>query len=97
MATWAARAADPNVDNGSYVRILRWTFTRDGETVHCELGLAPDDSAYQLRIDPPWKPAGIVERFDDAMSAFQRHAMIERQLLEEGWTLESFDSLRVAR
>ena len=98
MARCAASAAASNTDAGGYVRILRWTFTRGSESVRCELGLAADDSAYELRIDPPWKPSGVgVECFDDAMSAFQRHAMIERLLLDEGWTLESFDSLKLAR
>jgi hypothetical protein len=66
--------------------------------VSCELGLTGDDTAYQLRIDPPWNPAGVtVEIFDDAMSAFQRHAMIERLLIEGGWSLESFESDRIER
>ncbi len=56
------------------IRILRWTFRRDGETLDCELGLT-----------------------GDAMSAFQRHAMIERVLIHDGWWLESFESRRIER
>ena len=98
MGTGATSAAAPKTVADSYVRILRWTFTRDAETLRCELGLSADNSAYQLRIDPPWNRAGVaVECFDDAMSAFQRHGMIERLLLNEGWTLESFDSLKIPR
>lgn len=64
----------------------------------CELGLTGDDSAYQLRIDPPWNPTGATtELFDDALSAFQRHAMIERILVKEGWSLDSFESERLER
>jgi len=91
----------PNAPAGTadrYSRVLRWTFTRDKESLVCELGLTGDDSAYQLRIDPPWNSTGIsAECYDDAMSAFQRQGMIERLLLAEGWTLESFESTRVER
>jgi hypothetical protein len=79
-------------------RVLRWTFRRDEDAVVCELGLNSDDSAYELRINPPWSPAAAtVEQFDDAMSAFQRHAAIERMLVSEGWLLEGFESERVDR
>jgi hypothetical protein len=81
-----------------YVRILRWRFKRNSEIISCELGLTGDDTAYQLTIDPPWNPTGVtVELFDDAMSAFQRHAMIERLLIDDGWSLESFESQRIER
>jgi hypothetical protein len=79
------------------VRVLRWTFQRDdGETVICELALTGEDSEYELRVPAQWSPTGAsVERFDDALTAFQRHAMIERLLLDEGWVLQGFDSERV--
>ena len=83
----AATSSDPEV------RVLRWTFRRDDDAIVCELGLNSDHSAYELRINPPWNPAGwTVEQFDDAMSAFQRHAAIERVLVSEGWLLEGFES-----
>ena len=37
----------------------------------------------------------IIERFDDALTAFQRHAMIERMLLDAGWQLDGFESEKV--
>lgn len=81
-----------------YVRILKWTFRRDSETVVCELGLTSDDSGYELRINPPANPAGAgTELFNDAMAAFQRHAMIERILVRHGWSLDTFESNTVAR
>jgi hypothetical protein len=77
----------------SAVRILRWTFRRDEDTVVCELGLNRDNSAYELRVDPPWNPTGVSnELFDDAVSAFHRHAALERILVTEGWRLEAFES-----
>jgi hypothetical protein len=78
------------------VRVLRWTFQRGDESVVCELGLTGDDTEYELRVPPAWNPTGAsVERFDDALTAFQRHAMIERVLLDEGWHLHAFESERV--
>ena len=80
------------------VRVLRWTFRRDADTVVCELGLNTDDSAYELRLNPPSNPSGVMtELFDDAMSAFQRHAAIERILIDDGWMLEGFESERIVR
>src|SRR5262245_43672910 len=104
MATCAssARASNSSPDvtlaTNRHIRVLRWTFSRDRETILCELSLTRDDSAYQLRIDPPWNTTGIsVECFDDAMAALHRHATIERQLVNDGWTLESFESARIER
>ena len=75
-------------------RTLRWTFQRDREAIVCELGLNTDDSAYQLRLGQRRnaRPA-TTETFDAAMEAFQRQAAIERELIEEGWTLENFESV----
>jgi hypothetical protein len=80
-----------------HIRVLRWTFRRDGEeSVVCELALTGEDREYELRAPAEWNPTGMsVERFDDALTAFQRHAMIERQLLDLGWTLDAFESERV--
>jgi hypothetical protein len=77
---------------------MRWIFRREDETIVCELGLSRDESAYELRVAPPWNVLGTTtELFDDAMSAFQRHGAIERTLVGEGWSLESFKSERVQR
>src|SRR5581483_4047720 len=93
-----ATSSMPLPRTNSPARVMRWTFRRDHETVVCELGLNNDDSAYELRIDPPWNPTGLTtEVFDDAVSAFQRHGAVERILIDEGWSLERFDSGRVPR
>jgi hypothetical protein len=58
-----------------------------------ELALTGEDREYELRAPAEWNPTGLqVERFDDAMTAFQRHAMIERQLRDLGWSLDEFQS-----
>lgn len=81
-------------DHYRHVRVLRWTFCRDGdESVVCELALTGEDREYELRAPAAWNPTGVpVERFDDALTAFQRHAMIEQQLLDNGWLLDAFES-----
>ena len=81
-----------------HVRVLRWTFRRDDEDekVVCELALTGEDREYELRVPAEWNPTHrAIERFDDALAAFQRHAMIERTLLDEGWVLGAFDSEQV--
>jgi len=98
MAFCATDATSAIVPTDTTLRVMRWTFRRDEETVVCELGLNGDDSAYELRIHPAWNPVGAAtESFDDAMSAFQRHAAIERILVQDGWSLERFESDRVPR
>ena len=71
--------------------------SRDAPTgLVCELALTGEDREYELRVSAVWNPTGkSVERFDDALTAFQRHAMIERVLLDEGWFLHTFESERV--
>jgi hypothetical protein len=84
--------------NYRHVRVLRWTFRREDEdeAVVCELGLTGEDREYELRIPAEWNPTHrAIERFDDALTAFQRHAMIERTLLDAGWVLHGFESERV--
>ena len=80
-----------------HIRVLRWTFRRDAdEAVICELALTGHDREYELRAPAEWNPTGrSIERFDDALTAFQRHAMIERLLLDEGWYLHAFESERI--
>lgn len=91
-------SAAPAVTPDHTVRVMRWTFRRDDESLVCRLGLNRDDSAYELRIDPPSNPIGTsLELFDDAVSAFQRHASIERHLIEDGWSLDAFESIHAAR
>jgi len=99
--TFCATAATltlTHTDTDNCVRVMRWTFRREDETIVCELGLSSDDSAYELRVAPPWNPLGTTtELFDDATSAFQRHGAIERALVGDGWSLEGFKSERVRR
>jgi hypothetical protein len=90
----AARALS---ETAREVRVLRWTFRRDAESVVCELGLNDDDSAYELRVQWSHEPSQSSEQFANATSAFSRHAAIERRLVDDGWLLEGFESERLAR
>jgi len=103
-----AHATVPAPDNGytapidrsrrnyRHVRVLRWRFRREDEAVACELSLTGEDREYELRVPAEWNPTHReIERFDDALTAFQRHAMIERTLLDAGWVLDGFESERV--
>jgi hypothetical protein len=76
------------------MRVLRWNFRHHGESpVICELCLTGQDRDYELRVPSEWSPIGrSIERFDDALTAFQRHAMIERLLFDAGWVLAGFES-----
>src|SRR6185295_18179230 len=90
-----APPVDRSRRNYRHIRVLRWTFRRDDEAVVCELALTGEDREYELRAPADWNPTGAsIERFDDALTAFQRHAMIERTLLDAGWQLEGFESER---
>ena len=85
----AARIQRPLSDD---VPVLRWTYRRDGDVLHCELALTADLSAYELRMSPPRLFIGPnAELFDDAISAFQRQAGIERTLVDDGWHLDRFE------
>jgi len=90
-------ATDRSRRSYRHIRVLRWTFRRSREeTVVCELALTGDDREYELRAPAEWNPTGrSVERFDDALTAFQRHAMIEYRLLDAGWELDTFESEKV--
>jgi hypothetical protein len=82
--------------NYRHIRVLRWIFRRDEDAVICELALTGEDREYELRAPADWNPTGMsVERFDDALTAFQRHSMIERLLLDAGWQLDDFESEKV--
>ena len=64
--------------------------------VTCPLQLTDVDAQVPRTSDPVWVSSSLtcsVELFDDAMQAFQRHAAIERVLIDEGWTLEGFESV----
>jgi hypothetical protein len=94
--TSSAPPIDRSRRNYRHIRVLRWIFRRDEDAVICELALTGEDREYEIRVPGGWNPTGMsVERFDDALTAFQRHAMIERTLFDAGWQLDGFESDKV--
>jgi hypothetical protein len=76
------------------VRVMRWVFRREEDTMMCELGLAADASGYEVMTqsagdgsipEPEW--------FKEVTRAFQRQSEIEGELIRAGWSLESYESL----
>ena len=84
-------ASFPDIDRTT--RVLQWTFRRRTEAVQWELGLSADALRYELRATPGEADAASVEVFNDAIAAFQRQAELERRLVAEGWSLESFQTV----
>ena len=92
----SAPPIDRSRRNYRHIRVLRWIFRRDEDAVICELALTGEDREYEIRVPGDWNPTGMsIERFDDALTAFQRHAMIERTLFDAGWQLDGFESDKV--
>ena len=79
------------------IRVLRWSFQRPNEHLCCELGLDRDEAVYELSIDASWASQPRTERFRDVQAALQRQASVERLLVEEGWSLERFESTTTFR
>lgn len=81
------------------VRVLRWEFSRGrADRLTCELTLADDDSCYELRtLSDTTSSRRSIERFADATAAFQRQSALEGHLIEDGWSLEAYESLVVER
>ena len=53
----------------------------------CEID-ALDDRSYDVSVVPHWNiSATVVEHFDLALSAMERHASIARRLRADGWVV----------
>jgi hypothetical protein len=67
--------------------MVRWVFRRDGRAITCEVD-AHDTQSYDVAIIPHWDPsAAVIERFNRALRALERHASIARRLRDDGWVL----------
>jgi hypothetical protein len=65
--------------------MLRWIFRRGTAALECGVEVDADRS-FALRVTPLWAPAAaVVERFDDPLSALERHAELAGYLRESGW------------
>jgi hypothetical protein len=77
----------------SPVRVLRWVFTREDEHLTCELTLASDE-CFELTTMPAYpKHTDGHEHFRNLAASFQRQCELEAALIDDGWTLESHESI----
>ena len=73
------------------MRLLRWIFQRDNQTLTCQVDRRPGAGSYTLSLIPHSNAtAEIAETFSTAWSAFRRHAMIASELRRSGWTLAAY-------
>jgi hypothetical protein len=71
--------------------MLCWMFQRQDDAVTCAVDFDARRSAYEVYVMPPRGSSGaLVERFDRATSALQRHAQIAAQLRQAGWTVAGY-------
>ncbi len=78
------------------VRMLRWVFSRAGEKLRCELSLDAGAFAYHLCVSTDDRDRTFSEQFGDVAKAFERQCQLESALLEEGWTLDSYESAQLS-
>jgi hypothetical protein len=59
----------------------------------CQLALNPQALLYEFRTWPGYERASTtVEQFIEVGSAFNRQCEYESTLIEDGWTLQSYES-----
>jgi hypothetical protein len=72
------------------MRLLRWIFQRDNQTLTCQVDQQPGAGNYTLSLVPHSDAAAEAETFSTAWSAFRRHATIASELRRSGWTLAAY-------
>ncbi len=78
------------------VPVLRWVFARRAERLQCELSLGDSHLLYEVRTRRLDESASeVIEHYLESSQAFHRQCDLERGLLEDGWSMESFEKRRV--
>src|SRR5947207_4664367 len=76
------------------VQLVCWMFQRGSDAATCEVDFDPRRSSYEVYVTPPRGSSDtLVERFDRASSALQRHAEIASMLRQSGWTVSGYGHL----
>jgi hypothetical protein len=76
------------------IRVLRWIYTRDTTRLTCELGLGEEGLVYELRTTGRDRLLPqTIERFRFVGAAFERQCEMEGHWLDDGWSLESYESV----
>ena len=67
--------------------VLLWVFRRDFEAITCGVDVSASGRC-QVRTVPQWDPSlAMIEPFEHAGDALQRHAEVASRLREIGWVL----------
>jgi len=77
-------------DRRTHPPLLRWVFQRGDEQLLCQVHVQGAHSVTLSIMSVGGIARTAVEKFDDALQAFQRHARIAVELREFGWTLASY-------
>jgi hypothetical protein len=78
------------------IPVLRWVFVRHTERLQCELSLDNSHLLYELRTRRLGVVASeVIEHYVDSSQAFHRQSDLERGLLEDGWSMETFEKRQV--
>lgn len=76
--------------------VLLWVFRRDSDAITCGVEVAPSGRC-AVRTVPHWNPSlSVVEPFDCAVEAMQRHAEVAHRLREIGWVVDHMPVQRAA-
>jgi hypothetical protein len=67
--------------------VLLWVFRRDFDAITCGVEVSASGRC-AVRTVPQWNPSlALVEPFDCAVEALQRHAELAHRLREIGWVV----------
>jgi hypothetical protein len=67
--------------------VLLWVFRREFEAITCGVEVSASGRC-AVRTVPQWDPSlAVIEPFDCAGEALQRHAEVARRLREIGWVV----------
>ena len=67
--------------------VLLWVFRRDFDAITCGVEVSASGQC-AVRTVPQWNPSlAVVEPFDCAVQALQRHAELAHRLREIGWVV----------
>ena len=71
--------------------LLQWIFQRGDDVVSCHVERSAGDDTFSVCL-VPYGDVGrfVTERFDAAIKAFHRHALIASYLRRTGWKLAAY-------
>ena len=73
--------------DGNRASMLQWIFERGNDRILCQID---EGRSLIVSLISPGAARTVVERFDDTLQAFQRHAQVAMKLRDCGWTVASY-------